>query len=138
MEETGYKIGQTAEFSKTITETDVYTFAGITGDFNPLHVDAERAKSLPFGQRIVHGMLTASFISTVIASKMPGPGTIYIKQTLSFIKPVYFNDTITAKVTIIEIGAKRHARLNTTVINQQGETVASGEALVKLPKGGGN
>lgn len=84
-----YEIGQSASFSKTIAECDVYGFAGITGDFNPLHVNAEQAKNMPFGRRIVHGMLTASFLSTVIAGKMPGPGTIYMKQEARFLKPVY-------------------------------------------------
>lgn len=134
MDSEKYYIGQSAEFSKTISESDVYGFAGITGDFNPLHVNAEKAKDMFFGKRIVHGMLTASFISTVIAGQLPGPGTIYMGQELHFLKPVFYNDTITAKVQIKEIDSKGHATLLTTVTNQDGVTVVDGEAFVKLPK----
>ena len=98
-----YKPGQKASFSKTITESDVYGFAGLTGDFNPLHVNEERAKKMQFGERIAHGMLSASFLSTVIAMYLPGPGTIYMGQEVRFLKPVKFNDTITAIVEIAEL-----------------------------------
>lgn len=130
----GYKIGQNASFSKTIAECDVYGFAGITGDFNPLHVNEEEAKKMRFGKRIVHGMLTASFLSTVIAGVMPGPGTIYMEQDARFLKPVFWGDTITARVEITELLEKGKARLKTTVTNQEGELVVDGSALVKLPE----
>ena len=128
-----YQIGQSASFSKTIGECDVYAFAGITGDFNPLHVDEEKAKQLLFGKRIVHGMLTASFLSTVIAGFMPGPGTIYMEQDARFVKPVFLGDTITARVEIAELMERGRARLKTTVTNQHGELVVDGSALGKLP-----
>lgn len=129
-----YEIGQSAEFSKTIAECDVYGFAGITGDFNPLHTNEERAGSMYFGKRIVHGMLTASFLSTVIAGSLPGPGTIYMEQNSRFLRPVFFGDTITARVTITEFLEKGRARLATIVTNQEGAIVVDGTALVKLPK----
>ena len=129
-----YEIGQSAEFSKTIAECDVYGFAGITGDFNPLHTNEEKAGGMYFGKRIVHGMLTASFLSTVIAGTMPGPGTIYMEQDAKFLRPVFFGDTITARVTIVELLEKGRARLTTVVTNQDGVVVVDGTALVKLPK----
>lgn len=129
-----YEIGQSAKFSKTISECDVYSFAGITGDFNPLHVNAAEAEKMYFGRRIAHGMLTASFLSTVIASQLPGPGTIYMEQNTRFLKPVFPGDTITAAVTITELLEKGKARLKTTVTNQDGTIVVDGTAIVKLPK----
>lgn len=129
-----YKVGTKASFSKTIAECDVYGFAGIIGDFNPLHVNAAEAEEMLFGRRIVHGMLTASFLSTVIASRMSGPGTIYMEQNSRFLKPVFFGDTITAEVEITELLEKGRARLKTTVVNQDGVVVVDGTALVKLPK----
>lgn len=131
-----YKTGQRASFSKTVAECDVYGFAGITGDFNPLHVNEAEAGKLPFGRRIVHGMLTASFLSTVIAGSLPGPGTIYMEQVVRFVKPVFLGETITATVEILEILERRKARLATTVTNGNGEVVVEGTALVKLPQNG--
>ncbi len=128
-----YKKGQRASFSKTVTETDVYGFAGITGDFNPLHVNAQQAEKGRFGERIVHGMLSASFISTVIAMYLPGEGTIYLGQEVRFLKPVKFGDTLTACVVIDELLERGRARLHTFVENQRQEIVVDGYALVKLP-----
>lgn len=128
-----YSEGMRASFSKTISEADVYGFAGITGDFNPLHVNAQRAKGELFGERIAHGMLSASFISTVIAMQLPGPGTVYLSQNVKFLKPVKFGDTITATVEIEELQDRGRARLHTYVKNQRQETVVDGDALVKLP-----
>ena len=129
-----YQVGQSASFSKTISETDVYGFAGITGDFNPLHVNAREAQTGQFGERIAHGMLSASFISTVIATSLPGPGTIYMSQEVKFLKPVKFGDTITATVVIKELLERGKVRLHTFVKNQDGELVVDGFALVKLPQ----
>lgn len=128
-----FEIGQKAFFSKTIGECDVYGFAGITGDFNPLHLNQVKAEEMLFGKRVVHGMLTASFLSTVIAAELPGPGTIYMEQKVRFLKPVFLGDTITATVEIIELLDKNRARLKTTVGNQMEELVVDGEAIVKLP-----
>ena len=127
-----YFVGQTASFSKTITEYDVYSFAGITGDFNGVHVNKEMAQKSIFGQRVAHGCLISSFVSTVLGMYMPGPGTIFLEQTSKFEKPVYIGDTITAEVIIREIDGDR-AVLETNIANCKGEKVISGEAVVKLP-----
>ncbi|GMV08580.1 MAG: acyl dehydratase [Gemmatimonadota bacterium] len=128
------QVGQTAEFSKTVTESDVILFAGITGDFNPAHVDEVRASASRFGGRIAHGMLSAGFISACIAMRLPGPGAIYLSQTLKFTRPVRIGDTVTARVEVLEWNeGKRRARLLTTCRNQRGEVVIEGEALVLVP-----
>jgi 3-hydroxybutyryl-CoA dehydratase len=129
------KVGDTAEFAKTISETDIYLYAGITGDFNPAHVNEEYAKNTFFKTRIAHGMLTAGFVSAIIANQLPGPGTIYLKQELSFLAPVRIGDTITAHAEIVElISEKNRVRLKTTCSNQNGVAVLAGEALVSPPK----
>jgi len=128
------QVGQAAEFSKTVTESDVVLFAGITGDFNPAHVDEVQAAKSRFGGRIAHGMLSAGFISACIAMRLPGPGTIYLSQTLKFTRPVKIGDTVTARVEVLEWNeAKRRARLGTTCRNQRDEVVIDGEALVMVP-----
>ena len=129
------EIGDTAEFSKTVSESDIYQFAGITGDFNPAHMNEEYAKKTFFKTRIAHGMLSAGFISTAIGTKLPGTGSIYISQTLSFLTPVRIGDTITARVEVIEIMAgKNRVRLKTVCVNQEGTQVLDGEAVVSPPK----
>ncbi|MEN6468722.1 MAG: MaoC family dehydratase [Smithella sp.] len=129
------KVGDTAEFAKTVTETDIYLYAGITGDFNPAHVNEAYAKNTFFKTRIAHGMLTAGFISAIIANQLPGPGTIYLKQELSFLAPVRIGDTITARVEVIElITEKNRVRLKTTCSNQDGVVVLNGVGLVSPPK----
>ena len=120
--------------SKTVTDADVVLFAGVTGDFNPAHVDAVAAASGPFGGRIAHGMLTGGLISAVLAMRLPGPGTIYLSQSLRFLRPVRIGDTVTARVEVLEtISEKRRVRLATTAANQNGEQVVEGEALVMVP-----
>jgi 3-hydroxybutyryl-CoA dehydratase len=129
------KVGDVAEFAKTVTETDIYLYAGITGDFNPAHVNEAYAKTTFFKTRIAHGMLTAGFISAIIANQLPGPGTIYLKQDLSFLAPVHMGDTITGRVEVIELNVeKNRVRLKTTCSNQDGVMVISGEGLVSPPK----
>lgn len=128
-----FKIGDQASFSKTITESDVYGFAGICGDFNPVHVNKVDAEKSVFGKQVAHGMLCGSLISTVLGMYMPGPGTIYMKQELKFVAPVYIGDTLTAIAVIKELLPKRKAQIYTEVKNQEGKTVIEGEALVKLP-----
>jgi 3-hydroxybutyryl-CoA dehydratase len=126
--------GQAAEFTKTVTETDVVLFAGITGDLNPAHVDEPAAARGRFGGRVVHGMLTASFISTVLAMRLPGPGTVYLQQTLRFTRPVRIGDTVTARAELLDLLPKGRARFATTCRNQDGQTVVEGEAVVLLPE----
>lgn len=130
-----FTIGQSASFSRTVTETDFTLFAGLSGDYNPIHVDKEYAKQTFFGERISHGLLTASFLSRLLGMHMPGPGSIYVSQTLNFIKPVYIGDTITAQAEVIKIDkAKRLLTLKTTCVNQAGSIVLDGEGVMKLPK----
>ena len=129
------KPGDQAEFSKTLSESDVYLFAGITGDFNPAHVNEHYAQGTFFKTRIAHGMLTASFISTVMATLLPGPGTIYMKQDLRFLAPLYINDTVTASVEILEVDVeKNRVLLKTQCKNQEGKLLVDGQALVSPPK----
>ncbi|MCL1917509.1 MAG: MaoC family dehydratase [Peptococcaceae bacterium] len=128
------EIGQKASFSKTVTETDVYLFAGVTGDINPAHVNEEYAKNTMFKGRIAHGMLSAGFISAVLAMNLPGPGTIYIAQTLKFRAPVRFGDTITATVEVLEKNEeKNRVILKTVCSNQDNKVVLEGEATVMPP-----
>ncbi len=128
------QIGDSASFSKTLSETDIYLFAGITGDLNPAHVNAVAAAEGMFKQRIAHGMLTGSFISTVLAMHLPGPGTIYVGQNLQFRGPVLIGDTVTARVECTEKTERGWAKFHTTVTNQDGKLVVDGEATVIPPK----
>ena len=125
-------VGQTADFSKTVTESDVMMFATVTGDFNPVHTDAEAAAKSRFGGRIAHGMLSAGYISATIAGHLPGPGSIYLGQTLKFTAPVRFGDTVTTTVEVLELLSKNRVRLSTTCRNQNGQTVLEGEATVMV------
>ena len=132
------RVGDAAEFAKTVTETDVYLYAGITGDLNPAHINEAYAKGTFFKSRIAHGMLTAGFISSIMGMQLPGPGTIYMRQSLSFLAPVRFGDTITARAEVVEVIAeKNRVRLKTTCTNQDGIVVLDGEALVSPPKAKG-
>jgi 3-hydroxybutyryl-CoA dehydratase len=129
------KRGDSARFSKTVTEADVVLFAGITGDLNPAHIDEAYAQGTFFKTRIAHGMLSAGFISAVIGTRLPGPGTIYMHQSLDFLAPVSIGDTVTAIVEVIEkMEEKKRVRLKTTCVNQKGTTVLEGEALVSPPR----
>ena len=126
------KVGDAASFSKTLTESDILSYAGLTGDFNPIHIDAEYARESMFKERIAHGMLVSGFISTVLGTQLPGPNSIYLGQTLEFKLPVKIGDTVTAEVTVAEKrDDKRILKLKTTVSNQRGELVVDGSAVVK-------
>jgi acyl dehydratase len=124
-------IGDSAEITKTIEQSDIDAFARVTGDHNPVHVDEEFAKTTRFGRRIAHGMLTASLISAVLANKLPGEGSVYLGQTLQFVAPVFPGDEITARVTVKEVREDRPiVKLETICMNQRGEVVIRGEATV--------
>ena len=128
-------VGDTAQFTKTVSEADVYLFAGVTGDFNPAHIDEEYAKKTYFGTRIAHGLLSAGFISTVLGNRLPGPGSVYLRQELTFLGAVKIGDTITAAVEVVEIDTvKGRVRLLTTCDNQEGKRVLTGEAIVSPPR----
>ena len=124
-------VGDTAEITRTIAESDIEAFAGVTGDRNPVHLDDEFAKKTRFGRRIAHGMLTASLISSVLANHLPGEGSVYLGQTLQFVAPVFPGDEVTARVTVTEVRENRPiVKLETVCVNQRGETVIRGEATV--------
>lgn len=128
-------VGMTAELSKTYEEWDILTFAAVTGDINPAHVDEAYARESVFHGKVAHGILTASLISAVLGTQLPGPGTIYLSQDLRFRRPVRIGDTITARVEIVELNREKNlVRLQTTCTNQRGEVVLEGAALVMPPK----
>jgi 3-hydroxybutyryl-CoA dehydratase len=128
-------VGQTASLGKTITEADILLFAAVSTDTNPVHINAEAAKASIFGERIAHGMLSAGLISAVLGTRLPGPGTIYMGQTLRFRAPVKIGDTVTATVEITAIdAAKRRATLK-TICAVAGKVVIEGEAQVQIPGG---
>jgi acyl dehydratase len=126
-----FKVGDSAEITKTIEQEDIDAFARVTGDHNPVHVDEEFAKTTRFGKRIAHGMLTASLISAVLANELPGEGSVYLGQTLQFVAPVFPGDEITARVVVKEIREdKPIVKLETVCVNQRDEVVIRGEATV--------
>jgi 3-hydroxybutyryl-CoA dehydratase len=126
-------VGMTATYEHIVTEADVVKFADISGDHNPVHLDEAYARTTRFKGRIVHGMLSASFLSTTIASRLPGPGTIYLTQNLSFRAPVRIGDKVEAKVTVVDIIAEK-ARVVLKTVCRVGETVViDGDALVMVP-----
>jgi 3-hydroxybutyryl-CoA dehydratase len=127
------KVGMTATVSRTITETDLRNFSGVSGDTNPMHLNEEYAKQTPFGGCIVHGMLTASLISAVIGTKLPGPGCIYMSQTLKFLAPVRVGDTVYAIATVRELMPEKKRTLLTTQCFVKDTLVIDGEALIKVP-----
>ena len=128
-------VGQSAEYSKQVTDEDVRSFARVTGDFNPVHVDDEAAAKSRFGGRIAHGMLSAGLVSAAIANQLPGPGSIYLAQSMRFTAPVRLDDTITVRLTITELLSKKRVKLSTVCQNQNGETVLDGEATILLDEG---
>jgi 3-hydroxybutyryl-CoA dehydratase len=127
------KVGQTALYARTLTETDIVLFAGISGDNNPVHINEEFASNTMFSGRIAHGMLSAAFISTVLGMKLPGPGAIYVSQTLRFKAPVRAGDTLNVRATVTDlVPDKRRATLS-TVITVGNRVVLEGEAVVIVP-----
>ena len=128
-------VGQSASFTKTVTEGDVKAFALISGDNNPVHFDEEFAAGTLFGKKVVHGMLSAGLISAVLGNRLPGPGAIYAKQEIKFLAPVFFDETLTATCTVKEIIAEKgRVILTCKVTNQDGKDVIAGEAAVIVPK----
>lgn len=126
-------VGMRAARVRNITEADIAQFGDVSGDYNPIHFDADYAARSPFGQRIAHGFLTGSLISAVLGMDLPGPGSIYIGQTLKFLAPVHIGDTVTVSVEVIATREeKRLVTLRTDCTNQQGKLVLTGEALIKF------
>ena len=129
------EIGQAAEFSKTVTETDIAFFCAISGDFNPLHVDVEYAAKSRFGARVAHGPLTLALSAGVLGMRLPGLGTIAVTNHIEYRRPVYIGDTITSRVEVRALDHERNrATMGLSWRNQAGEVVAEGEAVVKPPK----
>ncbi|MBW7876502.1 MAG: MaoC family dehydratase [Candidatus Cloacimonetes bacterium] len=129
-----FQPGQTKSLTRTFSQEDIQTFARLSGDDNPVHLDEEFAKNTPFQQRIAHGMLAASLFSALLGRHLPGDGTIYLGQNLSFKKPVFPGVPVTATVEILEIRSdKPIAKIKTSLTNSSGEVLIEGEAVVKLP-----
>ena len=129
------KIEQIASTSKQITQTDLNLYAAITGDFNPIHFDPVYSAQTRFKGPIAHGMIAAGLLSGLMGMSLPGPGTIYLQQTLNFLAPVKVNDVITAYVEVVSLLERNRVRLKTTCMNQEGVMVLEGEAFVIAPKG---
>jgi 3-hydroxybutyryl-CoA dehydratase len=130
------KIGDSAEFAKTITEADILMFAAACGDTNPVHFNQEYAEQTPFKTRIAHGMLTASMISTVLGTQLPGEGAIYLQQSAQFKAPVRIGETVTARVTVTELDDKKKRVKLATECRVAGKIVLEGESLVIAPSRG--
>ncbi len=126
-------VGQSASMSKTVTEADIILFAGITGDFNPAHIDEEYAKQSMFKGRIAHGMLSAGFISATLAMKLPGPGTIYLGQNMKFKAPVKIGDTVKTTVTITDINLEKKIVKLDTVCTVGDTKVVVGDCVMMKP-----
>lgn len=126
--------GDKASLKRTFSEQDVVDFAGLSLDHNPVHLDEGFAGQTIFRQRIVHGFLYSSLISAVIGTQLPGPGSIYMSQSMKFLRPVYIGEEVEAQVSVLEIDeSKKRVRLETLCIKQNGEVVVQGEALIRLP-----
>ncbi|MDH4612673.1 MaoC family dehydratase [Pseudomonas sp. BN102] len=128
------EVGQKASFSTTVEERHIQLFAAVSGDRNPVHLDAEYAAGTMFKERIAHGMFTGALISAAIACEMPGPGSIYLGQQLKFTRPVKLGDSLTVELEILEKLPKNRVRIATRVFNQNTEQVVDGEAEVLAPK----
>ncbi|TBU76472.1 3-hydroxybutyryl-CoA dehydratase [Pseudomonas daroniae] len=128
------EVGQTATYSKTVEERDILLFAAVSGDHNPVHLDAEYAATTMFRERIAHGMFSGALISAAVACTLPGPGTIYVGQQMSFQKPVKLGDTLTVRLEILEKLPKFRVRIATRVFNQNDELVVDGEAEIIAPR----
>jgi 3-hydroxybutyryl-CoA dehydratase len=127
-------VGQTAEWTRAVTDAAIRQFADATGDHNPVHLDEAAAARTRFGGRIAHGMLSAGFVSAAIATVLPGPGTIYLSQSLRFARPVRIDDVLTVRLEVLEVmESRRRVRLATVCTNQRDEVVLDGEATVMVP-----
>lgn len=126
-------VGMSAAYAKTITDADIVLFAGVSGDTNPVHMNEDYARGTMFGGRIAHGMLSASFISTVMGTRLPGPGCIYMTQNLRFKAPVRVGDTVVARVTVAELMPEKRRAVMRTVCTVGKTVVIEGDALVMVP-----
>jgi len=128
------KLGQSAEHAHVVTEADIVAFAEVSGDFNPVHMDEAFAATTPFKGRIAHGMLSAAWLSALIAGDLPGPGTVYMSQSLRFRRPVRIGDEVVSRIEVTAIDAEKARVTLATVCSVEGKPVLDGEALVMAPR----
>ena len=126
-------VGMKASYSQTITDSDIKSFAGISGDHNPVHIDSEYAAESRFGKRIAHGLMSAGFFSAIFGTKIPGPGCVYVSQTLSFLRPVYIDDTVTAEVEVKKVDQEKRRVFFDTTCKVRGKKVITGSAEIYIP-----
>ena len=126
-------VGMKASYSQTITDSDIKSFAGISGDHNPVHVDSEYAAESRFGKRIAHGLMSAGFFSAIFGTKIPGPGCVYVSQTLNFLRPVYIDDTVTAEVEVKKVDQEKRRVFFDTTCKVRGKKVITGSAEIYIP-----
>ncbi len=127
-------LGQSAEVSHTVTDADIRAFAEVSGDNNPVHLDEDYAAATPFKTRIAHGMLSAGYISAVLGTQLPGPGAIYISQTMNFKRPVRIGDEVITRATVAAIDSEKARVTLATVCEVAGKAVVEGEAVVMVPR----
>lgn len=125
--------GMSASYSQTITDSDIKSFAGLSGDHNPVHVDSDYAEKSRFKKRIAHGLMSAGFFSAIFGTRFPGPGCVYVSQNLSFLRPVYIDDTVTATVSVSSVDIKRRRVFFDTTCTVKGKKVISGSAEIYIP-----
>lgn len=126
-------VGMKASYSQTITDSDIKSFAGISGDHNPVHIDSEYAAESRFGKRIAHGLMSAGFFSAIFGTKIPGPGCVYVSQTLNFLRPVYIDDTVTAEVEVKKVDQEKRRVFFDTTCKVRGKKVITGSAEIYIP-----
>ena len=127
-------VGMKASYSQTITDSDIKSFAGISGDHNPVHIDSEYAAESRFGKRIAHGLMSAGFFSAIFGTKIPGPGCVYVSQTLSFLRPVYIDDTVTAEVEVKKVDQEKRRVFFDSTCKVRGKKVITGSAEIYIPE----
>ncbi|MBF4555090.1 MaoC family dehydratase [Pseudomonas sp. p50] len=127
------EVGMKASYSQTITDADIKSFAGISGDHNPVHVDSDYAAGSRFGKRIAHGLMSAGFFSAIFGMRIPGPGCVYVSQNLNFLRPVYIDDTVTAEVVVTKVDQEKRRVFFDTTCRVKGKRVISGSAEIFIP-----
>ena len=126
-------VGMEASMTRQVTDADIQSFAALSGDYNPVHLDDEYAEASPFKRRIAHGMLSATFLSTLLGTKLPGEGSIYTSQSLKFVRPVYIDDTVLAKVSVTKVNVEKKRVTLETVCMVDDKVVITGEAEIYIP-----
>ena len=125
--------GMSESYSQTITDSDIKAFSGVSGDKNPIHMDDEYAEKSRFKKRIAHGLMSASYFSSIFGTKLPGPGCVYVSQTLNFVRPVYIGDTVRVTVTVTAVDLERRRVIFETVCRVKNKSVITGIAEIYIP-----